>query len=51
MEDQNYYIEFTGDSFQSVFPEDESDKSQLHTALQDAVEYMFQESGVYPTIL
>jgi hypothetical protein len=51
MEDQNYYIEFTGECYQSVFPEEESDKSQLHTTLQDAVQYVFQESGIYPTII
>ncbi len=51
MENENYYVEFTGEFYQSVFPKNESDKSQLHTTKQDAIDYIVQESGVYPTIL
>ena len=51
MEQQGYFVEFTGEYFQSVFPEHESDVSQLHDTAQNAVNYIVQQTGVYPTIL
>lgn len=37
-----YCVERTGDIYQSVFPSEESELSQLHSTLQDALDY-FQE--------
>ena len=44
-----YYIEHNGEFWQSVFPIEEADKSQLHTDVDDAFAYMVYECGVEPT--
>lgn len=46
MKTQGYFIEFNGENYESVFPENESEKSQLHYDLPDALEYMILECGV-----
>jgi len=40
-----YYIESIDGNFQSVFPEDKSEYSQLHSTIQDAVEYISDIAG------
>jgi hypothetical protein len=44
--EEGYYIEDVGDGWQSVFPSDEADLSQLHVDVADALEYMTQECGI-----
>jgi hypothetical protein len=34
-----YCIEWNGDCYQSVFPSAEAELSQLHTTVQDALDY------------
>lgn len=34
-----YAVEWTGDCYQSVFPSAEAELSQLHTSVQDALDY------------
>ena len=41
-----YFIEFNGEVWQSVFPAEYSDKSQLHPDADDALFYMVTECGV-----
>ena len=41
-----YCVEWNGDYWQSVFPSKESDKSQLHHSIDDAVYYMRRECDV-----
>ncbi len=45
---QGYFIEHNGEFWQSVFPSNESTKSQLHTSVDDAFAYMAFEQGVDP---
>lgn len=45
-EEQGYFIEFNGEFYQSVFPENEAEKSQLHYELPDALDYMTLECGI-----
>lgn len=42
LEEHKYYIEFTGEHYQSVFPENESELSQIHTTITEALDYMFK---------
>jgi len=46
MKKQGYYIEFTGEFYQSVFPENESDKGGLHTTIEDAIDYMVLDCNI-----
>lgn len=46
MEKQGYFIEFTGEYYQSVFPKNEADKGALHTTLEDAVDYMVLDCNI-----
>lgn len=46
MKEQGYYIEFNGEFYQSVFPNNEVEKSQLHLDLPDALDYMNLECGI-----
>lgn len=41
-----YFIEKMGDMFQSVFPEKQSELSQLHGSFKDAFVYMTDEVGI-----
>ncbi len=41
-----YCIEFNGDEYQSIFPTDHAEKSQLHSTVHDALEYMIDECGI-----
>lgn len=43
---QGYYIEHNGEQWQSVFPEQEANKSQLHSSSDDAFGYMHFKCGV-----
>lgn len=43
---KGYYIEPTDGNWQSVFPSKESDKSQLHSCVIDALYYMVEECNV-----
>jgi hypothetical protein len=43
---EGYFIEHNGDTWQSVFPSAESSRSQLHTSVQDALDYMVKEIGI-----
>lgn len=43
---QGYYVEHNGDCWQSVFPESEAHKSQLHRTRADAAVYMIDECGI-----
>lgn len=47
-EKQGYFIEHTGDYYQSVFPENEADCSYTHTTLDDAFEYMVNTCNIEP---
>ena len=42
----HYFIEWNGDCWQSVFPAWCAEQSQLHTDVEDAVDYMTHECGV-----
>jgi hypothetical protein len=44
---QGYFVEWNGDCWQSVFPESEARKSQLHQTWKDAVACMTRECGVH----
>ena len=46
MKKESYFIEFNGEHWQSVFPEKESEKSQLHTTSEDGINYMTKECGI-----
>lgn len=46
MTTQGYFIEHNGECWQSVFPEPEAAKSQLHETIDDARSYMVSECGV-----
>ena len=46
---QGYFVEHNGDCWQSVFPANEANKSQLHTTIIDALDYMVQECGIRRT--
>lgn len=46
MKKQGYFIEFNGEFYQSVFPENEAENSQLHWELPDALKYMILECGI-----
>jgi len=41
-----YYVEFDGENWQSVFPENESQNSQLHSSKEEAIDYMVNEFGI-----
>lgn len=43
---EGYFIEHNGEFWQSVFPSYESQKSQLHSDVDDAFYYMNTECGV-----
>lgn len=43
---EGFYLEFHGEQWQSVFPEELSEHSQLHTTLDDGLDYMVNECGV-----
>lgn len=43
---RKYAIEWNGDCWQSVFPEDEAHKSALHETVENADAYMRFECGV-----
>lgn len=43
---EGYFVEHNGDTFQSVFPSAEAAKSQLHTTVPDAINYMVEECGI-----
>jgi len=43
---EGYYVEFNGDEWQSIFPSVESNKSQLHRNIVDAVRYMNEECDI-----
>lgn len=45
-EEEGYFVEFNGEFYQSVFPTKESEKSQLHYDLVDALNYMTLECEV-----
>ncbi len=47
---EGYFIEKRGDEYQTVFPEAESDCSQVHESIEDALGY-FKELGITFTIL
>lgn len=51
MEFEKYGVEWNGDCWQSVFPTQQSEKSQLHTSIDDAVMYMREECGVTAPIV
>ncbi len=51
MRKEIYAIEWNGDEWQSVFKSHESEKSQLHTTLQDAFLYMTQECRITEDIV
>lgn len=48
---EQHQIFWNGDEWQSVFPSEQSEKSQLHSSVQDAFEYMTMECGVIDDIL
>ena len=50
MSEEGYFIEWTGDNYQSVFKTHEADKSQLHTTIQDAFDYMAGDCGIIDDI-
>jgi len=37
---ERYWVEHNGDCWQSVFPEEQAELSQLHETVQDAIEYI-----------
>jgi hypothetical protein len=37
---EGYFVEFNGEFYQSVFPSGESELSQPHTTVEDALEYI-----------
>lgn len=43
---QGYFVEFNGDCWQSVFPEEDADQSALHTSIDEALAYMTHECGI-----
>lgn len=43
---EGYFVEHNGDCWQSVFPQAEANKSQLHGDVADAFAYMTLECGV-----
>lgn len=45
---EGYYVEHNGDCWQSVFPEGESQLSQLHTSIDEAISYMVGQCGWQP---
>lgn len=48
---EGYFIEFDGEFYQSVFPENEAHKSSTHSDLPDAVNYMVVECGIEPKLI
>ncbi len=46
IEREGYYVEHNGDCWQSVFPTSYAKLSQLHTDIDDALEYMVHECGI-----
>lgn len=43
---ERYIVEWNGDNYQSVFPSAQSQLSQLHTTIDDAIDYMVNECGI-----
>jgi hypothetical protein len=43
---QGYYVEFNGEFYQSVFPQSQSELSQLHTSIDDAIDYFVNECAI-----
>ncbi len=41
-----YCVEHNGDCWQSVFPSDQAELSQLHVTVDDAISYMTKERGI-----
>lgn len=46
MNKQEYFVEDNGEFYQSVFPENEAEKGQLHTSKEDGLDYMVYECGI-----
>lgn len=47
-----YYIEWNGDCWQSVFPRNELELSELHTSVEDARAYFAEvKPGITPIII
>lgn len=46
LEKEGYFIEWNGEHYQSVFPSNEAENSELHTTLNDALYYMTQVKKV-----
>ena len=42
---QGYYVVDNDDHYQSVFPEKDSELSQLHSSAEDAIEYIHEVAG------
>lgn len=45
-----YFVEHNGDCWQTVFPEPEAEKSQLHPSIQEAADY-FLELGIHTFVV
>lgn len=43
---EGYFVQDNGDNYQSVFHSHESELSQLHTTIKDAVDYMVNECNI-----
>lgn len=41
-----YFIEFNGEHYQSVFPTEQADLSELHISLDEAFSYMVNECNI-----
>jgi hypothetical protein len=48
---EGFYIEHNGDCWQSVFPSDLAEFSQLHTTMEDALGYMTAECNIPATLI
>jgi len=49
---EGYYIEHTGDCWQSVFPQAEAELSQLHSNVEDALAYFKEvKPGIAPEVM
>ena len=51
MIEEIYAIEWNGDFWQSVFKSNESQKSELHTSIMEAFDYMKYSCGIKENIV